>query len=110
MYACQFIESLCLGFIVCSLTPEFYHLAIQEGVSDTPINVLKMEDPRLSILQSVHFSSHSEVEGESDGEVEFTVELSRPRKAEKNGECKPLIRSSRGVLSRLSSEEDDSKK
>ena len=70
------------------------------------------KDP-LSLLQTIHFST-SEVEGDSEGEIEFTVELNEPRIGDRNGENKPLMRNSRkGALSNvpvLSSEEDDCKK
>lgn len=44
----------------------------------------------LSLLQGLHFSSHSDVEPDSDGEIEFTVELSPPIKTSKE-EKRPLI-------------------
>ena len=58
-------------------------------------------DP-VSILQTLHLSSHSEFEGDSDGEAEFTIELSRPKR---NGEHSPLIE-----RSDQSSGEDENRK
>ena len=46
----------------------------------------------LTLLQTLHLSSHSEFEGESDGEIEFTVEVSKPISRQKeNCENIPLI-------------------
>jgi phosphatidylinositol 4-kinase type 2 len=53
----------------------------------------------LSLLQTIHFSSVSEVEpGDSDGEIEFDVDFDHPsRKKKKKDECKPLMGNSQST-------------
>ena len=49
------------------------------------------KDP-VSLLRTLQLSSYSEVEGDSDGEVMYTVEVSNPhRESRRNGENIPLI-------------------
>ena len=65
------------------------------------------KDP-VSLLHTIQFSSHSEVEGDSDADIAYTVEISDPRKEHRrNGENIPLIRTS-GRAS--SGEETDKRK
>ncbi len=60
-----------------------------------------------SVLHTLQLSSHSEVEGDSDLDVDYLVEISNPkRESKKNGENIPLI----GNIGRQSSGEEDTKK
>lgn len=55
--------------------------------------------PRTTLLQTLHLSSHSELEADSDGEIEFISEPGGQSGSRRNGEKVPLMRG-------LSSEDD----
>ena len=60
----------------------------------------------ISLLHTLQLSSHSEIEGDSDADVAYTVEISNPKENRRNDENIPLIRTN----GRLSSGEEDRKK
>lgn len=55
--------------------------------------------PRATLFQTLHLSSHSELEADSDGEIEFISEPGGQSGSRRNGEKVPLMRG-------LSSEDD----
>lgn len=59
------------------------------------------QNPSISLLQTLHLSSHSELEADSDGEIEFISESGGHSGGKRNGEKIPLIRGQ--------SSEDDTK-
>ncbi|XP_011409619.1 PREDICTED: phosphatidylinositol 4-kinase type 2-alpha-like [Amphimedon queenslandica] len=59
------------------------------------------QNPSISLLQTLHLSSHSELEVDSDGEIEFISESGGHSGGRRNGEKIPLIRGQ--------SSEDDTK-
>ncbi len=63
------------------------------------------KDP-ISLLHTLQLSSHSEIEGDSDADVAYTVEISNPKENRRNDENIPLIRTN----GRFSSGEEDRKK
>ena len=73
----------------------------------------KMADIRkdpVSLLHTLQLSSHSEIEGDSDADVAYTVEISNPKENRRNGENIPLIRTTGGGGRFSSGGEEDRKK